>query len=54
MLPGPAGQQLSPHTVAQALDPARVTQARHLAGLTKRELAEKAGVTPAAVGQYEV
>lgn len=53
MLPGPAGQQLSPRTVAQALDPARVTQARHLAGLTKRELAEKAGVTPAAVGQYE-
>lgn len=34
-------------------DPARLTQARQLAGLTKKELAEAVGVTPAAIGQYE-
>jgi Zn-dependent peptidase ImmA (M78 family)/transcriptional regulator with XRE-family HTH domain len=43
----------SPRTVAQAFDPARLTQARHLAGKTKRDVAEAIGVTPAAVGQYE-
>ncbi|HEV7708656.1 MAG TPA: XRE family transcriptional regulator [Asanoa sp.] len=40
-------------TVAQLFDPARLTQARHLAGKTKREVAAAIGVTPAAVGQYE-
>jgi Zn-dependent peptidase ImmA (M78 family)/transcriptional regulator with XRE-family HTH domain len=39
--------------VHQAFDPARLTQARHLAGMTKREVAEAAGVTPAAIGQFE-
>ncbi|MDG4820485.1 XRE family transcriptional regulator [Asanoa sp. WMMD1127] len=40
-------------SVAQIFDPARLTQARHLAGRTKREVAAAIGVTPAAVGQYE-
>ncbi|MFF4828230.1 helix-turn-helix domain-containing protein [Streptomyces sp. NPDC001312] len=53
MLPGTAGQHPSPRAVAGALDPARITQARHLAALTKKEVAERIGVTPAAVGQYE-
>ncbi|GAA1296666.1 DNA-binding protein [Planotetraspora silvatica] len=43
----------SPQAVADAFDPNRLTQARHLAGLTKKDLAERIGVTPAAVGQYE-
>ncbi|GAA4558897.1 helix-turn-helix domain-containing protein [Planotetraspora kaengkrachanensis] len=43
----------SPQAVADAFDPSRLTQARHLAGLTKKDLAERIGVTPAAVGQYE-
>src|SRR6266567_5201115 len=40
--------------VARVFDPARLTQARHLAGMTKREVGDAVGVTPAAVGQYEV
>jgi Zn-dependent peptidase ImmA (M78 family)/transcriptional regulator with XRE-family HTH domain len=40
-------------SIAGAFDPARLTQARHVAGLTKKELAERIGVSPAAVGQYE-
>ncbi|MCT9930774.1 XRE family transcriptional regulator [Planotetraspora sp. A-T 1434] len=43
----------SPQAVADAFDPARLTQARRLAGMTKKDLAERIGVTPAAVGQYE-
>ncbi|MFC6080363.1 helix-turn-helix domain-containing protein [Sphaerisporangium aureirubrum] len=43
----------SPQAVADAFDQARLTQARRLAGLTKKDLAERIGVTPAAVGQYE-
>ena len=39
--------------VARAFDSARLTQARVLAELTKGELAERLGVSPAAVGQYE-
>lgn len=39
--------------VHQAFDPARLTQARHLAGMTKRHVAEAVGVTPAAIGQFE-
>lgn len=39
--------------VAQFFDPSRLTQARVLAGLTKREVAEAVGVSPSAVGQYE-
>lgn len=39
--------------LAHLFDPARLTQARVLAGMTKRELAEYVGVSPAAIGQYE-
>lgn len=39
--------------VAAAFDPARLTQARRLAELTKRALATAVGVSPAAVGQWE-
>lgn len=39
--------------VAQFFDPTRLTQARVLAGLTKRDVAEAVGVSPSAVGQYE-
>lgn len=34
-------------------DPARLTQARFAAGLSKAKLADLVGVTPAAIGQYE-
>ncbi|MEV7964836.1 XRE family transcriptional regulator [Sphaerisporangium sp. NPDC088356] len=43
----------SPQAVADAFDQARLTQARRLAGMTKKDLSERVGVTPAAVGQYE-
>jgi Zn-dependent peptidase ImmA (M78 family)/transcriptional regulator with XRE-family HTH domain len=43
----------TPAMVARVFDAARLTQARHLAGMTKKEIAEAIGVTPAAVGQYE-
>jgi len=43
----------TPGAVARVFDAARLTQARHLAGKTKKEIAEAIGVTPAAVGQYE-
>ncbi|SES39998.1 XRE family transcriptional regulator [Lentzea albida] len=39
--------------VADLFEPARLTQARVLAGMTKQDLADKLGVSPAAVGQYE-
>jgi Zn-dependent peptidase ImmA (M78 family)/transcriptional regulator with XRE-family HTH domain len=39
--------------VAAAFDPARLTQARRLAGLTKRAVADAVGVSAAAVGQWE-
>lgn len=39
--------------IAGAFDPARLTQARRLAELTKRTVAETVGVSPAAVGQWE-
>ncbi|MBM7772518.1 Zn-dependent peptidase ImmA (M78 family)/transcriptional regulator with XRE-family HTH domain [Actinokineospora baliensis] len=45
---------LAPLAVQEAFDPARLTQARNLAGKTKRWLAEQLGVTPAAVSQYEL
>ena len=40
-------------TVAGSFDPARLTQARFAAGLSKAKLANLVGVTPAAIGQYE-
>jgi len=43
----------TPADVASAFDPARLTQARQLKGLTKKDVADDLGVTPAAVGQYE-
>jgi Zn-dependent peptidase ImmA (M78 family)/transcriptional regulator with XRE-family HTH domain len=39
--------------VADAFDPARLTQARVLAGWTKQEVSDKLGVSAAAIGQYE-
>jgi Zn-dependent peptidase ImmA (M78 family)/transcriptional regulator with XRE-family HTH domain len=39
--------------VARVFDPARLTQARRLAGLTKVAVANELGVSAAAVGQYE-
>jgi Zn-dependent peptidase ImmA (M78 family)/transcriptional regulator with XRE-family HTH domain len=49
--------EVSPHasaaTVARNFDPARLTQARQLAGLTKKEVSDLAGVSAAAIGQYE-
>ncbi|MYW71919.1 helix-turn-helix domain-containing protein [Pseudonocardia sp. SID8383] len=49
-----AGGQLSPLEVHEAFDPVRLAQARNLAGLTKRRLADELGVSPAAVSQYEM
>jgi Zn-dependent peptidase ImmA (M78 family)/transcriptional regulator with XRE-family HTH domain len=40
--------------VAAAFDPGRLTLARQAAGLLKKDLAEKLGVTAAAVTQYEL
>lgn len=53
VLPGLEDRTATPRAVSDAFDPARLTQARRLAGLTKKEVAERLGVTPAAVGQYE-
>ena len=39
--------------VAAAFDPARLTQARRLAGLTKTAVARELGVSAVAVGQWE-
>lgn len=39
--------------VVRLFEPARLTQARVLAWMTKSELAEEIGVSPAAIGQYE-
>lgn len=43
----------SPAAVHAAFDAARLAQARALSGMTKMRLAEEAGVSPAAIGQYE-
>jgi Zn-dependent peptidase ImmA (M78 family)/transcriptional regulator with XRE-family HTH domain len=42
-----------PGAIARDFDPARLTQARHLAAMTKKEVADAIHVTAAAVGQYE-
>ncbi|MFI7358961.1 helix-turn-helix domain-containing protein [Streptomyces avidinii] len=52
-LPGTADRGVTPRAVYDAFDPSRLTQARRLAGMTKKDVAERLGVTPAAVGQYE-
>ncbi|GAA5069783.1 ImmA/IrrE family metallo-endopeptidase [Nocardia callitridis] len=51
----PSGKSSAPTPVdvASAFDPARLTQARQLKGLTKKDVADDLRVTPAAVGQYE-
>jgi Zn-dependent peptidase ImmA (M78 family)/transcriptional regulator with XRE-family HTH domain len=49
----PHGSHRSYHGIARAFEPARLTQARVLAELTKAELAEAIHVSAAAVGQYE-
>lgn len=48
-----SSRDLDLETVAGAFDPARLTQARAAAGLSKAKLASLVGVTPAAIGQYE-
>jgi Zn-dependent peptidase ImmA (M78 family)/transcriptional regulator with XRE-family HTH domain len=53
VLPGLEDRTATPRAVADAFDPARLTQARRLAGLTKKDVADQLDVTPAAVGQYE-
>ncbi|MDF9871597.1 helix-turn-helix domain-containing protein [[Kitasatospora] papulosa] len=53
LLPGLDETELPPRAVYDGFDPARLTQARRLAGMTKKEVAERIGVTPAAVGQHE-
>lgn len=56
LVPGDANTDLDgpdPQAVADFFDPSRLTQARHLAGLTKKAVADVVGVSPAAVGQYE-
>lgn len=44
----------APAAVHEVFDPTRLTQARNLAGKTKKWLAEELGITPAAVSQYEM
>ncbi|MFI0487037.1 helix-turn-helix domain-containing protein [Actinomadura sp. 9N215] len=45
--------QPTPSLVSVAFEATRLTQARRLAALTKKEVAARIGVSPAAVGQYE-
>ncbi|MFD8104243.1 helix-turn-helix domain-containing protein [Nocardia fluminea] len=51
---GRRAAQPTPAAVHEAFDAARLTQARQLAGRTKKWLAEQLGVTPAAISQYEM
>ncbi|MFG2091659.1 helix-turn-helix domain-containing protein [Spirillospora sp. NPDC048824] len=44
---------ITPKAVWEAFYAPRLTQARRLAGMTKKQVAEGIGVSPAAVGQYE-
>ncbi|MGY4541234.1 Zn-dependent peptidase ImmA (M78 family)/DNA-binding XRE family transcriptional regulator [Arthrobacter sp. UYNi723] len=44
---------LSTQAVRDSFDPARLTQARRLAGITKQTLGDAVGVSGAAIGQYE-
>jgi len=47
------GEIDDPVQIAAAFDPARLTQARRLAGLTKAAVAVEVGISAAAIGQYE-
>jgi Zn-dependent peptidase ImmA (M78 family)/transcriptional regulator with XRE-family HTH domain len=53
VLPGTSLGGTSPRAVWDGFHAPRLTQARRLAGLTKRDVAEGIGVSAAAVGQYE-
>ncbi|KOT99400.1 DNA-binding protein [Streptomyces rimosus subsp. pseudoverticillatus] len=52
-LPGTSPDSASPRTIWEGFHAPRLTQARRLAGLTKREVAAGIGVSAAALGQYE-
>lgn len=49
----PERTEPTPVEVCDNLEPARITQARHLAGMSRRDLAEAVGTTPARVGLWE-
>lgn len=49
----PEGAAVGLSDLTAAFLPARLTQARVLAGLTKREVADRVGVSAQAVGQWE-
>lgn len=53
LLGGATDRTPPPGAIARNFDPARLTQARYLAGMTKKEIADAIHVTAAAVGQYE-
>lgn len=53
LLLGAEGSSPTPADVVGVFDPARLTQARQLAGLTKTAMAQQIGVSAAAVGQWE-
>lgn len=53
VLPGTNPGGTSPRAVWDGFHAPRLTQARRLAGLTKRDVADGVGVSAAAVGQYE-
>ncbi|MET9330870.1 XRE family transcriptional regulator [Streptomyces cellulosae] len=52
-LPGLGSDDNTLKAVWDGFHPPRLTQARHLAGLTKKEVAQGIGKSPAAIGQYE-
>lgn len=47
------GSRPTPSLISTTFEATRLTQARRLAALTKKEVATRIGVSPAAVGQYE-
>ncbi|MGC4855165.1 helix-turn-helix domain-containing protein [Micromonospora sp. DT4] len=49
-----AGGTATPAAIADGFDPGRLTQARQLAAMTKKALADRIGITAAAIGQYEL
>ncbi|HZF88910.1 XRE family transcriptional regulator [Streptomyces sp.] len=53
LIPGLEVRGTTPRAISDGFDPARLTQARRLAEMTKKDVAHALGVTPAAVGQYE-